>query len=47
MAPSVNPMRLTDIDDMKKWLLRNCKSTLGRECTAQEKGNVLTWLREQ
>lgn len=47
MAPSVNPERLTDLREMKKWLLRNCKSTLGRECTAQEKGDVLTWLRDQ
>jgi hypothetical protein len=47
MAPSVNPTRLTDITEMRKWLLRNCKSTLGRECTAQEKGDVLTWLHHQ
>jgi hypothetical protein len=47
MAPSVNSERLTDMRQMKKWLLRNCKSTLGRECTAQEKGDVLTWLRGQ
>lgn len=45
MAPSANPERLTELRKMKKWLLRNCKSTLGRECTAQEKGDVLTWLR--
>jgi len=47
MAPSVNPERLTALRQMKKWLLRNCKSTLGRECTAQEKGDVLTWLRDR
>lgn len=47
MAPSINPVRLTDTRQMKKWLLRNCKSTLGRECTVQEKGDVLTWLRGQ
>ena len=47
MAPSVNPERLTDAGQMKKWLLRNCKSTLGRECTTGEKGDVLTWLRSQ
>jgi len=47
VAPSVNPDRLTDLRHMKKWLLRNCKSTLGRECTAQEKGDILTWLRDQ
>jgi hypothetical protein len=47
MAPSTNPERLTDSRQIKKWLLRNCKSTLGRECTTQEKGDVLTWLRGQ
>jgi hypothetical protein len=47
MAPSVNPERLTRKQQITKWLLRNCKSTLGRECTAQEKGDVLTWLSGQ
>lgn len=45
MAPSVNPQRLTDIKFVEKWFLRNCKWTLGRECTPQEKGNVLVFLR--
>ena len=47
MAPSANPKRLTDAKKMKKWFLRNCKWTLGRECTALEKGDVLVWLRAQ
>ena len=47
MAPSVNSKRLTDAKKINKWLLRNCKWTFGRECTAQEKGNVLLWLSEQ
>jgi len=47
MAPSVNPKRLTDKRKIKKWLLRNCKWTLKRECTAQEKGNILMWLKMQ
>jgi hypothetical protein len=45
MAPSVNPKRLTEIKKIKKWFLRNCKWTLGRECTAQEKGDVLAYLK--
>jgi hypothetical protein len=45
MAPSVNPKRLTDMKDIEKWLVRNCKWTLGRECTPQEKGNVLVMIR--
>ncbi len=47
MAPSINSLRLTELKKMKKWLLRNCKWTFGRECTAQEKGDVLVWLRSQ
>ena len=45
IAPSVNPKRFTDIKFVEKWFLRNCKWTLGRECTPQEKGNVLVFLR--
>ncbi len=44
MATSVNPKRLTKARKMKKWLLRNCKWVLGRECSAQEKGDVLTFI---
>jgi hypothetical protein len=47
MAPSANPKRLTKVKKIKKWLLRNCKWTLGRECTAQEKGNILAFLKSQ
>ena len=46
MAPSVNPERLTDLKKMKKWFLRNCKWTFKRECTNQEKGDVLVWLKD-
>lgn len=44
LAPSVNPERLTQEREIRKWLTRNCKWTLGRECDAQEKGNLLTYL---
>ncbi len=44
LAPSANAERLTDVKKIKKWLYRNCKWTFERECTAQEKGDVLTWL---
>jgi len=47
MAPSTNPQRLTDRQHINKWLKRNCKWTFGRECTAQEKGDILTWLSQQ
>lgn len=47
MAPSVNPERLTDRRKIEKWFLRNCKWTYGRECTIQEKGDILLWLSQQ
>ena len=47
MAPSVNPKRLTEVREVRKWFLRNCKWTLGRECTAQEKGDLLAFLKGQ
>ena len=44
MAVSANPSRFTDMATVEKWFRRNCTSVLGRECTAQEKGDVLTYL---
>ena len=45
LAPSAKPARLSDRREIEKWLRRNCKWTLGRECTAQEKGDLLVFLR--
>lgn len=45
MAPSVNGKRYTDAKTIEKWFTRNCKWVLGRECTPQEKGDVLSYLR--
>jgi len=47
LAPSVNKERLTDIKFINKWFKRNCKWTLGRTCTVQEKGDFLEYLRTQ
>jgi hypothetical protein len=47
LAPSVNPERLTEDHKVNKWFLRNCKWTLGRECTPAEKGDILLWLSNQ
>lgn len=47
LAPSANSERLTDIKTINKWFKRNCKWTLGRECTAQEKGDLLEYLKQQ
>ncbi|MBF0263059.1 MAG: DUF1924 domain-containing protein [Magnetococcales bacterium] len=45
LAPAVNRERLSDPAKVEKWFLRNCKETLGRPCTVQEKGDFVTWLR--
>ncbi|MEJ2454494.1 MAG: DUF1924 domain-containing protein [Candidatus Thiodiazotropha sp.] len=47
MAPSANPKRLTDMAKIEKWFKRNCKWTLGRACTPQEKGDFLVFLQQQ
>lgn len=44
MTPSVNPQRLTDRAKIEKWFKRNCKWTWGRECTAQEKSDLLLYI---
>ncbi len=46
MAPTVNADRLTDTKDIEKWFMRNCKWTLGRECSAQEKGDFLLYIQK-
>ena len=47
MAPSVNPERYQSAKKIEKWFLRNCKWTFGRECSMQEKADILTWLAGQ
>ncbi|MBI5430361.1 MAG: DUF1924 domain-containing protein [Nitrosomonadales bacterium] len=44
MAPSANPERFTDMKKVEKWFKRNCNDVLDRVCTAQEKGDMLTYL---
>ena len=45
MAVSVNSQRLSEVKKIKKWFVRNCKWTMGRECSAQEKGDFLAFLK--
>ena len=47
MALSVNAERYQETKKIEKWFLRNCKWTFGRECNAQEKNNLLSWLISQ
>ncbi|MGZ5250452.1 MAG: DUF1924 domain-containing protein [Caldimonas sp.] len=44
MAPAFNPERFTDAAMTEKWFRRNCNDVVGRECTAAEKADVLSWL---
>lgn len=44
MAVSANPKRFTSKDDVEKWFGRNCKEVLGHDCSAQEKGDYITFL---
>jgi len=46
LAPAANPNRFTDLAKVEKWFRRNCNDVLGRECTAQEKGDVLAFLAQ-
>lgn len=47
MAVSVSRDRYTDSAKVEKWFKRNCTEVLGRECTAQEKGDWLTYMSGQ
>jgi len=44
LAPVANPQRFTDPAQVEKWFGRNCKDVLERDCTAQEKGDFITYL---
>ena len=44
MAVSRAPARFSDSEKVAKWFQRNCSSVLGHDCTATEKGDVITYL---
>tara|TARA_B110001454_G_C12358060_1_gene283125 strand:+ start:76 stop:489 length:414 start_codon:yes stop_codon:yes gene_type:complete len=47
MAVSINPLRFTKKSKVDKWFFRNCKWTMGRECTQQEKNDITAYLKSQ
>lgn len=47
LAPSVNPSRLSEVKEVKKWLKRNFNDVFLREGTALEKGDVLYYIIKQ
>lgn len=44
LAPAVNSKRFTDPTKVEQAFRTNCKDVLGRECTAGEKADILSWL---
>lgn len=44
LAPAFNPKAFTDTAKVDKWFRRNCNDVVGRECSATEKADVLTYL---
>ncbi|MEY2947786.1 MAG: Cytochrome c-type protein precursor [Pseudomonadota bacterium] len=46
LAPLVNPDRFSDSAKVEKWFRRNCKDVLSRECTALEKADVVSYVKE-
>lgn len=44
LAPAANAARFTDRNRVEYMFRINCKDVVGRECSAQEKANLLAWL---
>jgi Domain of unknown function (DUF1924) len=44
MAPAANSRRFTDTSKVEQAFRTNCKDVVGRECTAAEKADLLSWL---
>lgn len=44
LAPAANAERFTRPAKVDKWFRRNCNDVVGRECSAQEKADLLAWL---
>lgn len=47
IAVSANPERFTDRAEVEKQFERDCKSVLGRPCTALEKGDYIVFMARQ
>jgi uncharacterized protein DUF1924 len=46
ISPTTSPSRFNDQAKIEKWFFRNCKWTWGRECSPQEKGDILRYLSQ-
>ena len=47
VAVSANPVRFTDAAEVDRQFNRDCKSVLGRDCTALERGDYITFMAGQ
>ncbi len=47
LAVSANSKRLTDPAKVEKWFGRNCRWTLARDCTPQEKGDFVKYIQSR
>lgn len=44
LAPAYNAQRFSDKTKVDTWFRLNCQDVVGRDCTAGEKADVLSWL---
>ena len=44
LAPAANARRFSDRSKVEFWFGQNCKDVVGRECTAAEKADLISWL---
>lgn len=44
LSPVVNEKRFANIDKVEKNFTKHCNDIIGRDCTAQEKGNFIAYL---
>lgn len=44
LAPSANPARFSDRNKAEKGFSKHCNDLYGKDCTAQEKGDFITYL---
>ncbi|WP_457745648.1 DUF1924 domain-containing protein [Sulfurimonas sp.] len=47
LSPHANPERFTKVKEVKKWLRRNFRDVYKREGSAQEKGDVITYITQK
>lgn len=47
ISPAIESQRFNSMKKVEKWFKRNCKWTLGRPCSPQEKGDILTYIQRE